>query len=324
MAKTDLVVKSNRLVEASYRLGLVEQRIVLYAIVCARETGCGLNAIDFVSISARDYAEHFHSDEDSAYSQIKDAALSLYERGFELYDIDPDSGKPRTIKARWVSAASYIDGNGVIQLRFSPDIVPYITRLEKEFTRYNLEMVANMSSIYAVRMYELLIQWGSVGIREIEIAWLRQVLMVGDQYKLVKDFKRWVVDVALNQINTFSDINASYTQRKAGRTITHLLFTFSHKERKNGETKPFLSRKGVTNINKLRPTAKQTVATKETDAIGIAVDKNKVPMKEMVAAFLKGNERFAKRYPNLDPHTARCTPAVWAEFQGDFEEWLSN
>jgi hypothetical protein len=39
--KHDLVVKSNQLVEASYRLTLAEQRIILYAIVAARRTGQG-------------------------------------------------------------------------------------------------------------------------------------------------------------------------------------------------------------------------------------------------------------------------------------------
>jgi len=55
----NIVVKSNRLVEACYRLGLVEQRIVLFAIVQAHESGRGLSSVDFVSITATDYAALF-------------------------------------------------------------------------------------------------------------------------------------------------------------------------------------------------------------------------------------------------------------------------
>ena len=83
-SKNELIVKSNRLIEASYRLDLVEQRIVLLAIIQARETGRGLNAMDFVPITARDYAERFGTDEKNAYRQIKEAASSLYQRGFIL------------------------------------------------------------------------------------------------------------------------------------------------------------------------------------------------------------------------------------------------
>ena len=234
--KQELVVMSNRLVEASYRLSLVEHRIVLLAIVHARETGRGLNATDLVPITVKDYVAHFaDADEISAYAQLKDAALSLYARGFVLHDTNPDTGKPRTNKERWVSGVNYSEG--VIAIRFSPFIVPYITRLQKEFTSYRLEKVAKMSSPYAIRMYELLIQWGGVSQREIELAWLRKILLLEDKYPSIKDFKKYVIDVALFQINEFSDLTVSYTQRKAGRVVTHLIFTFSQKTPAKQETK---------------------------------------------------------------------------------------
>ena len=44
------------------------------------------------------------------------------------------------------------------------------------------------------------------------------------------DFKKWVIDVALSQINEHSDLSASYAQRKTGRNVTHLIFTFAPKE----------------------------------------------------------------------------------------------
>ena len=160
-SKNELVVKSNRLVEASYRLDLVEQRLVLLAIVRARETGKGLNAVDFVPITAKDYAERFDVDEKNAYRQLKEAEETLFYREFTLHDTDPETGNRRVINGRLISAASYIDGSGTIQLQFSVVILPYITRLEAQFTRYKLEKVAQMSSPYAIRLYELLMQWGS-------------------------------------------------------------------------------------------------------------------------------------------------------------------
>jgi plasmid replication initiation protein len=230
MSKNDLVVKSNRLIEASYRLTLAEQRIILFAITEARRTQKGLNADDFADIQAADYAATFHVPMKQAYEQIKEAALALYERGFVLYDTDPATGKPRTIKGRWVSAASYIDGAGTIQLRFAPDIVPFINHLEAEFTRYKLEKVADMSSAYAIRLYELLMQWGSAGRRDVELEWLKKTLMLDKTYERLDNLKKRVIDVALSQINEHSDLTARYTQRKTGRTVTHLIFTFAPKE----------------------------------------------------------------------------------------------
>ncbi|MQT50325.1 RepB family plasmid replication initiator protein, partial [Pseudomonas helleri] len=41
--KSEVVVKSNRLVEASYRLNLVEQQIILFAISRSRDEQLGLS-----------------------------------------------------------------------------------------------------------------------------------------------------------------------------------------------------------------------------------------------------------------------------------------
>lgn len=227
--RKDLVVKSNRLVEASYRLTLAEQRIILYAIVAARRTGHGLSADDFVDIQAVDYAATYEVPVKQAYEQIKEAALTLFDRYVVLHDTHPESGMRRVTKMRWVSTASYIDGAGTIQLRFAPDMVPHITRLEACFTRYQLEQVAGMSSVHAIRLYELLMQWGSVGQREIELDWLKRVLELENEYPAIKDFKKRVIDVALAQINAHTDLTVSYAQRKTGRNVTHFLFTFAPK-----------------------------------------------------------------------------------------------
>lgn len=221
--KQTIVVKSNKLVEASYRLDLIEQRIVLYAIVEARETQKGLTD-GFVTIEAKRFAQAYDMDDGSVYGQLKDAMKTLFNRFIVARDIHPESGKERVSMIRWISTASYIDGAGAVQLRFATDMLPYITRLETEFTSYRLEKIGRMSSVNAVRLYELLVQYLSVGKREIEIAWLKETLGMADGYKAIKDFKNRVLDVAVAQINEHSDIRVSYTQRKTGRTVTHLIF----------------------------------------------------------------------------------------------------
>ena len=238
--KNELVVKANSLVEASYRLTLVEQRIILFAIAEARQTQRGLSSEDFITIRAVDYAKLFDIDECTAYQQIKDAAKTLFSRYVVFNDTHPESGKPRRTEVRWIAAASYIDDAGTIQLRFAPDIVPFISRLESNFTRYRLEKIANMTSAHAIRLYELLVQWGSVGKREIELNWLRTMLMLEDEYPAVFELKRRVIDVGVAQINAHSDLMVEYTQHKTGRNVTHINFEFSKKE----EEKPAAKSKG--------------------------------------------------------------------------------
>lgn len=226
--KSVIVVKSNKLIEAGYRLDLIEQRIILAAIVEARETQKGLGE-GFITLEAKRFAQTFGMEGGGVYGQLKEAMATLFNRFIVVRDIHPESGKERVTQMRWISSASYIDGAGAVQIRFAQDMVPYISRLETEFTSYRLEKIGHMTSAHAVRLYELLVQYLKIGRREFEVTWLKGALGITGEYKAIKDFKKWVLDVATAQINEHSDIEVSYTQRKTGRAVTHLIFAIKVK-----------------------------------------------------------------------------------------------
>jgi plasmid replication initiation protein len=234
MKKSELVVKSNRLVEASYRLGVNEQRIILYAICRCREEDKGLFPNQAVIISAEAFAKQFPSiDKTNVYHQLKEAMDVLYDRSVTLYEKDEDTGHDQVSKTRWISKASYVDGAGRIKVVFTQDVIEHITRLGGEFTSYQLEKVSSMTSAYAVRIYELLSQHRTIGHRLLNMAWLRERLGVEpDEYKLTTNFIRKVIEVAVDQINKHSDLTVSYKPQKTGRAITDFMFKIRDKERK--------------------------------------------------------------------------------------------
>lgn len=231
---TDLVVKSNRLIEASYRLGLNEQRIILYSICRCREEQKGLFPDLPVTITADAFAKQFPSvGRGNVYQQLKDAMDALYDRSVTVHDVDPASGYARVKKTRWISEGAYVDGAGNIQVIFTPEVIKYITRLEAEFTSYQLEKVGNMTSSYAVRIYEMLSQYREIGHRTLSLAWLRETLGIEPgEYKLTADFKKWVIEVAVDQINKHSDLTVSYKPQKTGRAITDFAFKIKSKDAK--------------------------------------------------------------------------------------------
>jgi len=231
IAKKELVVKSNRIVEASYRLTLNEQRIILYSICRAREEQKGLFPNLPVTITAETFAKQFPGvDKSNVYGQLKDAMDALYDRSVTYYDIDPETGFERVNKTRWISRASYVDGSGRVQVIFTQDVIEHITRLEAEFTSYQLEKVGNMTSAHAIRIYEMLAQYREIGTRELNLKWLRDALQIEPhEYKLTADFKRKILDVAVEQINNHSDLKVSYTPKKTSRAITDFIFKIKDK-----------------------------------------------------------------------------------------------
>ena len=230
----DLVVKDNALINASYNLDLVEQRLILLAIVEARESGKGINANDPLEVHADSYINQFGVHRNTAYQALKDACKDLFARQFS-YQEKKANGNIRNVMSRWVSQIAYNDNEATVDLIFAPAVVPFITRLEEQFTKYELQQVSSLSSAYAIRLYELLIQWRSTGkTPTIELQEFRKKLGVLDnEYLRMAHLKERVLELSIKQINEHTDITVKYEQHKKGRSISGFSFTFKQKKKDN-------------------------------------------------------------------------------------------
>ena len=202
----DLVVKDNALINASYNLDLVEQHLILLAIVEARGSGKGINANDPLEVHAESYVNQFNVTRQTAYQALKDACKDLFARQFSYQEVNK-RGNIENVLSRWVSEIRYIDDEATVKLIFAPAIVPLITRLEEQFTKYELQQISNLSSAYAVRLYELLIAWRSTGHTPvIELPEFRQRIgVLEDEYTRMGNFKDRVLNLAIAQINEHTD-----------------------------------------------------------------------------------------------------------------------
>ena len=239
----DLVVKSNQLIQAVSNLSLVEIRLMQLAVVDARETGTGITTDTPLIIWANRYSKTFDVTLEAAYWALKEASRTLFDRQFTLYTIDAHTQKEKRITSRWVSQVAYVDDAAKLEIILAPAVVSEITRLESQFTRYYLEQTAPLTSAYAVRLYELLIQWREAAkLPMFELDHFRQQLgLSNNELFRMSDFKKRVLDLAVSQINEHTDITVTYEQHKAGRVITG--FTFSLKQKKQlkdvtSQTKP--------------------------------------------------------------------------------------
>ena len=226
--KKELVVKDNALINASYNLDLSEQRLILLAILEARQSNTP-NDKD-LTIHAESYINHFNVHRNTAYKVLKDACKSLFDRRFSYQKLT-QKGNIENVISRWVQRISYVENEALVRIKFSDDVVPLITNLEKHFTSYELEQVSSLTSVYAIRLYEILIAWRSTGkVSMIQLEELRSKLGVEPhEYKRMGQFKEKVLHLAIEQINDHTDIKADYEQHKKGRSIVGFSFSFKQK-----------------------------------------------------------------------------------------------
>jgi plasmid replication initiation protein len=234
--KRDQVTKTNPLIQASYSLSANEMKLIGLAIVHARETGLGISADKPLTIAALDFAAKFNVAERTAYDDLKTACKTLFDRQATYEDTHPETGKVRRNMTRWVSGISYVEGAGLVQLTFAPQVIPMIAYIDGRidgYTSYFLDEIAGLKSAYAIRLFELLMQWQHTTKQTpaMSIAEFRGVMgVLGDEYPLIADLKKRVIDTAIKQINENTDITVAYEQKKTGRSITGLIFKFKEKK----------------------------------------------------------------------------------------------
>ena len=256
----DLVVKTNRLNQAFQMLTLAELHIVQLAIVDARETGTGLSTNQPLRIDAMRYAEVFNTTRQNAYQRMKSAEDTLFNRRFSYFDAE---GK--LVKSRWIQQVRYLDDEGAIELVFTLAVVDGISRIDgatEFFTQYLLGQTANLTSVYSARLYELLIQWKSIGKTPIlELTNFREQLGIGlDEYSRIEAFKRRVLDIALKEINEHTDITATYEQHKKGRVITGFSFKFKQKKPKQAEITTETPKTATNDLDTINPLTEPQIA----------------------------------------------------------------
>lgn len=247
------VYKSNALIEAQYRLSVAEQRIMLACMSQVRRDQ-PITDDKLYSVSAAEIATISDTSTKQAYRELEKAALRLKRREVRLVEEPNGQGRKRKVMLTgWVQTIIYIEEEGRVELRLTKDMLPYLTQLSTQFTRYALADVAQMTSAHAIRLYELLCQWRDIGQREVSIEWLREAFQLEGRYPAIKDFKRWVIESAVKQINAYSPIWVRWDQRKTGRKVSHFIFTFGEKNVDQHDQKIRKKDKRTTDSSTLQP-----------------------------------------------------------------------
>lgn len=129
---------------------------------------------------------------------------------------------------RWLSTVDVIEDSGTVTYKFFERMIPYIHQLKERFTKFPLIYTLPMTSQYSIRLYELFKSYESLGEFRIELEELKKNIDATN-YVRYPDFRRFVVETALNEINEYSDLSVEYEPVKQGRKVVKLKFFIQQK-----------------------------------------------------------------------------------------------
>lgn len=216
---------ANEFISAQYKLTLLEFKAFL-AITTVYDQK---NAKDFYNIlkfEFKDLAKSIGLNRETGYTkklekiltQLSDAKMRIQKR------FDEDEEKEKWIVGHFLSSIEAM-GDGTIELVFDPKLIKYFTGLTERYTYLEIQTLLTFSSIYSIRIFNLLKQY-KLKKKTYSVDKLKEMLLITDKYKNFSDFKRYVIEPAIKDINEHSTMKVSYeTNGTKGKKVTEITFT---------------------------------------------------------------------------------------------------
>ena len=227
--KNNLVAKSNDLIVASYELTRNEQRLLLACIsqINSQPNASEITMQDEFVVTTEQMKELYKdSSKDNVYRDLNVVANNLFER--EVKIALPDNEMLRT---RFVSSVLFQPEKSQITVTFAQKILPYLTQLKKNFTRYRLADTVELTSIYAIRLYEMVVCWQGQNrwSETVDLGEFRYMMGCVGKYKQFGQLRQSVIEKAVEQINENTAYNVSVKYRKIKHTYKSVTFSFYKK-----------------------------------------------------------------------------------------------
>lgn len=220
-----LVVKHNALIRNNRytleknkdnSLTLLEQKIILYTISRIKpET----SEFDFIAFDIKEFAAVVGIDTSKdTYARVKEAITRLASRIMWLKSIEEE------ITVRWIDKAKLNKRKGQVYIKLDDDLKPYLLCLYGNFTKFPLHSVIRMKSKYGIMLYEILRSYYFQNNRiKFDIEDLKERLDC-NSYNSFTNFKKRVIEPAIKDINTYSEIYVEVEYIKKGHSYSEIVF----------------------------------------------------------------------------------------------------
>ena len=235
-----MVVQSNEIVEANYRLTAAEQKVILNLIAQLDTTR---EDFEVGRISARSLSDACGFTPKNGYQQLQAVVKKLMNRSIVLQRRDGSGW----YASHWVQTCDYRkveDGDGdcsYIEFEMDRRLCPHFLQLRERFLSSELRNLVQFTHIYSTRFYMIFRNRVKIGHMRYTFDELRKLLELSKGYKKSIDIKNKIIKVAIAEINEKSDIHVDFSYYKQGGR-THVGVDFDFYLKSQEQPKPISKR----------------------------------------------------------------------------------
>lgn len=229
------IVQHNELVQNLYfdfnghkdmALTAPEEKILAYLISKIRPEATTLEPIVFDVKTYCEVSGIAVGNTNNPYPFIKAEIKKLADRSAWLAE---ENGKERLV--RYIADAAIDKGSGKIEIKLHDRLAPYLLSLSGHYFQFSYRNILAMRSRYGIQLYKLLKSYSHNFPRIMFSVEDIKHYLDATKYDRFSNLKQKVIEPALNEINTYSDLEATAEYKKTGRGITHIVFILKDLEK---------------------------------------------------------------------------------------------
>lgn len=226
--------QSNQFIESPFAQEFSEQELKTMEYIISQTKKSDLTLaqnkqVKIMSLSTHNFAKMIGAHPDDIYKRANELSEGLMNKKIKCKIID-ESGIESFIKHSFFTSMAY--SKGTLTIGINPFVLPYFVDIHDNYTEFRLGNILRIGSSYGIKLYKLLKQYENTAwkYRDFSIDKLREQLGIAEnKYTLYSNFKSRVIDMAINHINTKTDIKVDYQESKNKRKVESLRFFIKSK-----------------------------------------------------------------------------------------------
>jgi len=224
------IVHSNELVEAAYSLDVNEMRLIILAAskVDSRKPDIGV-----IELFPSEFQSAFGIISNNVYRAMRRAIKGINRKPIVM----PLLGTTKTREFSWLLFNEYDnqDNGTSIRLKFNPELSPYLFELKENFTILQFENAAKLNTPFSFRLYQWLIKAQNLDRSKkgltiqviLEVDWIKTQAGLAGKYERWDKFSQVVIQPAIENINSKTDISVIWKPIRRGRKIHAIQFNYT-------------------------------------------------------------------------------------------------